>query len=49
MRWEVAENQLDRRKEGKKEKRGQRWGREGSREGRGSHREHRLMGRDRSS
>lgn len=26
MRWEVAENQLDRRKEGKKEKRGQRWG-----------------------
>lgn len=45
----MAENQLDRRKEGKKEKRGQRWGREGSREGRGSHRELRLMGRDRSS
>lgn len=49
MRWEVAENQLDRRKEGKKEKRGQRWGREGSREGRGSHKELRLIGRDRSS
>lgn len=36
MRWEVAENQLDRRKEGKKEKRGQRWGREGSREAEGA-------------
>lgn len=49
MRWEVAENQLDRRKEGKEEKRGQRWGREGSREGRGSHKELRLIGRDRGS
>lgn len=49
MRWEVAENQLDRRKEGKKEKRGQRWGREGSIEGRGSHKELRLIGRDRGS
>ena len=27
MRWEVAEYQGDRRKEGKEEKRGQRWGR----------------------